>query len=113
MQHVDEAEPAGDVHRGRHSCGLGHPRHPHRTDHAAVVVQVGLHDVHGAIGDHPPEPPVAVLLLAAGHGDGQRVGHDLGVFEVIERAGLLEVDSLDLFEHPAHTNRLRRIVGAV
>ena len=48
-----------------------------------------------------------------GHGNRQGVGHALGVFQVIERAGLLEVHRLDVLQHPADLDGLGRIVGAV
>ena len=52
-------------HRGRHAGQLGHVGDARRADQAAVVVQVGLHDVDSAVGDHPAEAPFAVLLFAA------------------------------------------------
>ena len=45
------------------------------------------------------ESPLAVFLLAAGHQEREGVGHALRVFQVIERARLLEVNRSNIFQH--------------
>src|SRR5262245_17895788 len=67
MQHVYEPEPARNMHGRRHLRDLRHPRYAYRPDHPSVIVQVRLHNIYAAVGDHPPEAPVAVLLLSARH----------------------------------------------
>src|SRR5207244_2229961 len=68
MQHVDKSKAARDVDRGRHLRQLRHPRDSQGTDQAAVVEQIGLHDIANAIGNGPAEAPLAVFLLAEGYG---------------------------------------------
>ena len=70
MRRVEVAQPRPrHVRRAEHPRLVRHPGDPHRADEAAVVVQVGLDDVHAPVGDHPAEPVLAELLLAPGDRD--------------------------------------------
>src|SRR4026209_807549 len=101
------------MHRGRPLRHLCHTGYAHRTDHAAIVVQVRLPNVHTPIRDHPAESPIAGLLFTARHWDCEGVRHNLRVLQTIELTRLLEVNGFDLFEHASYLDRLRWIVGAV
>ena len=103
-RHVGSAEQTG---------GVGHPRDPHRSDEAAVVVQVGLDDVDAAVGDHPAEAVLAELLLAAGDRDAERVGDGLRVLEMVEPARLLVKRVVVLLHQPADLDGFGHVVGAV
>ena len=113
MQHVDEPEASGDMNGSRHLGQFGHVGDSRRAKHAPVVVQVGLDDVDASIGDHPAESTLAVLLLSSGNRKGQRIGYRLGVLEMVERAGLFEVDSPHLFQEAADRQRVLRVVRTV
>ncbi len=88
-------------------------RDPRRADQSAVILQVGLDDIDAPLGDHPAETLWLNSPPAAGDGNRQGVCHLFRVFQVVEGAGLFEVHRPDVFEHPAHPNRLGRVIGTV
>jgi len=91
----------------------GHAGDADRADQAAVVEQVRLRDVRHAVANHGPEAGVAELLLAEGDGNRESLRDALRVVEVVERAGLLKVNRVDLLQHAAHRNGVLGIVRAV
>ena len=69
MGDVEVTEPAvGHVRRARDSRGCGHPCHADRSNESAKIKEVGLHDVHASLLDHPAKTTQAAFLFAAGHG---------------------------------------------
>ena len=112
-EHVDKPEAARDVDGGGHARNRCHAGNPRRTDQAAVIVQVGLNDIHAAVGNHPAELAFAGLLFSPRHRYGQRIGNLFRVFVVVKGAGLFKVDRLDVFEHPSYFDGLGGIVGTV
>ena len=97
----------------RHSSQFGHSRNARRANKPPVIMQIGLNNIHTAIGNHPSKSPVAELLFAPRNGNIQCIGNDLRIFEVIKRTRLFKINSANIFEHTSHFNRLRRIVRTV
>ena len=48
---------------------LGHPGDSHRSNEAAMIVQIGLNNIEAAVGDCPAEAGFAEFLLATGDGN--------------------------------------------
>ena len=53
VQRIHKAESARKVLHNRQLANFGHPGHANRTQQAAVIVQVGLHDIGRRL-DHLP-----------------------------------------------------------
>ncbi len=96
-----------------HLGGAGHAGHSGGADNAAVVIQIGLDDVHHPVLDHPLKAPQAGVLLAAGHRDGEGVGHPLGFAELLPGARFLEETALEILEHAADLDGDFGVVRAV
>src|SRR5690606_28683455 len=80
---------------------------------AAIILQVGLNNVDSPVTDHPVEPPCAVFLFSTGHRDRKRIRDLFGFLQMIKRAGLFEVNGVDLFEETTDANGMFGIIRTV
>ena len=76
-------------------------------------MKVWLDYINAAVVNHPAEATLTVFLLTTGNRYCQSIGHPLRVFQVIERTRLLEIDRIDIFQHPSDLDGFRRVIGAI